>query len=97
MEMMENHSVVDAFSTLYPNVQKFTWRKPNFDKMARLIFDYFIVSKYLMDLIPEIKVRYGHRSDHSIIELKIELNKFQRGPGTWKFNTSLLKINHMLK
>ena len=26
-----------------------------------------------------------------IIELTIQLNKLQRGPGTWKFNSSLLK------
>ena len=57
--------------------------------MAR--FDYFIVSSYLMDIIPETKIRYGHRSDYSIIELKLYLNKFQRGPETWKFNSRLLK------
>ena len=44
-----------------------------------------------MDLIPETKIRYGHRSDHSIIELQIQLNKFHCGPGTWKFNSSLFK------
>ena len=89
LEIMENYSLVDAFRSLYPNLHRYTWRKPNSDKMACL--DYFIVSNYLMDIIPEIKIRYGHRSDHSIIELKIHLNKFKRGPGTWKFNSSLLK------
>ena len=44
-----------------------------------------------MDIITDTKIKYGHRSDHSIIELTIQLNKFQRGPGTWKFNSSLLK------
>ena len=63
--------------------------KTNSNKKARL--DYFIVANYLMDIIPEIKIRYGHRSDHSIIELKIHLSKFQRGPWTWKLNLSLLK------
>ena len=29
--------------------------------------------------------------DHSIIELKIQLNTFKRGPGTWKFNSNLLR------
>ena len=57
--------------------------------MARL--DYFIVSSSLMDIITDTRIKYGHRSDHSIIELTIQLNKFKRGPGTWKFNSSLLK------
>ena len=89
LETMENHSLVDVFRHLHPNLNQYTWRKPNSDKKARL--DYFIVSNHLMDLISETKIRYGHRSDHSIIELQIQLNTFQRGPGTWKFNSSLLK------
>ena len=89
LEIMENYSLVDTFRNLYPKLNRYTWRKPNSDKMARL--DYFIVSNHLMDLIPETNIKYGHRSDHSIIELQIQLNKFQRGPGTWKFNSSLLK------
>ena len=86
---MENYSLVDAFRKLYPKLNRYTWRKPNSDKKARL--DYFIVSNQLMDLIPETKMRHGHRSDHSIIELQIQLNKFHRGLGTWKFHSSLLK------
>ena len=46
-----------------------------------------------MDLISETKIIYGQRSDHSIIELQIDLNKFNRRPGTWKFNSSLSKNN----
>ena len=89
LEIMENHSLVDVFRNLNPTLQHYTWRKPNSDKKARL--DYFIVSNTLMDLIPNTKIIYGHRTDHSIIEIQIQLNKFQRGPGTWKFNSSLLK------
>ena len=89
---MENYSLVDTFRSLYPNLHRYTWRKLNSNKMARL--DYFIVSNYLKDIIPEIKIGYDHRSDHSITELKIDFSKFKQGPGTWKFNTS--KTNRML-
>ena len=49
------------------------------------------MSNGLTDLISESNIKYGHRSDHSIIELEIQLNKFQRGPGTWEFNSNLLR------
>ena len=33
----------------------------------------------------------GYRSDHSIVQINIQLSKFNRGRGLWKFNCSLLK------
>ena len=89
IELMENHDLIDAYRHLHPQINRFTWKKPNSNKMARL--DYFIISNTLTDLITESNIKYGHRSDHSFIELKIQLNKFQRGPGTWKFNSNLLR------
>ena len=78
LEIMENYSLVDTFRNLYPNLNHYTLRKPNSHKMARL--DYFIVSNHLMVLILDTRIRYGHRSDHSVIELQIQLNKFQCSP-----------------
>ena len=89
IEIIENYDLVDIYRHLHPNQKRFTWKKTNSNKAARL--DYFIISNSLTDLISESTVKYGHRSDHSFIELKIQLNKFQRGPGTWKFNSNLLK------
>ena len=88
IEIMSNFDLVDVYRYLNPNSKQFTWNKPNSNKKARL--DYFLASNSMMDLIPKTNIRYGHRSDHSVIELKIELNKFVRGRGTWKFNSSLL-------
>ena len=81
--------IVDAFRHIHPDLKQYTWRKPNSNKMARL--DYLIVSNSLMDIFTDTRIKYGHRSDHSIIELTIQFNKFKREPGTWKFNSSLLK------
>ena len=86
LEIMENHDIVDSFRNLYPNLSRFTWA--NINKKARL--DYFLVSNSLTDLIPEVNIKHGYRSDHSAVDLHITLNTFKRGKGTWKFNTSLL-------
>ena len=53
--------------------------KAEFQQTGTLRPLYYI--KYLNDLITESNIKYGHRSDHSFTELKIQLNKFQRGPG----------------
>ena len=36
-------------------------------------------------------IKPGYRTDHSIVELDIQLCKFARGKGIWKFNCALLK------
>ena len=63
------------------------WKNPI--KQARL--DMFIASSNILDIINKCKIRLSYRSDHSIIELEILLNKFNHGKGVWKFNNSLLE------
>ena len=63
--------------------------KKNPLKQARL--DYILISNTFSDLVHSCNIQPGYRSDHSIVEMKITINKFVRGRGTWKFNSSLLK------
>ena len=49
------------------------------------------MSNSLTDLIPEVNIKHGYRSNHSVVDLHITLNTFRRGKGTWKFNTSLFR------
>ena len=72
-----------------PDGKKFSWRRRNPTKMARL--DYFLVTHSMMDIIDACDVKPSYKSDHSIIELKIKLSHFRYGKGFWKFNNSLLK------
>ena len=64
-------------------------------KQARL--DYLIASSSFTDLVNKIDIIPGYRSDHSILQLDILLNKFYRGKGSWKFSTNLLKDINYLK
>ena len=89
LNMIENHELQDSFRYLYPDQRRYTWRRKNPTKHARL--DYFLVSRSLMDLISDSTIKPGYKTDHSIIYLKNLLNSFTRGRGTWKLNTSLLK------
>ena len=89
LNLMKDLNLVDVYRCIHPDKNNFTWRKRNPLKQARL--DYFLTSNSLLDLITDCQIRPGYRSDHSMIELNIQLNKFTLGKGVWKFNNSLLK------
>ena len=95
MNMMEEYNLVDTFRYFHPEIKRFTWRRQNPLKQARL--DYLIASSSFTDLVNKTNIIPGYRSDHSILQLDILLNKFHRGKGSWKFNTNLLKDINYLK
>ena len=94
LDILQTHNLRDAFRSLNPSLRRYTWRRKNPIKQARL--DYFIVSNSLMDITSACKIKPGYRSDHSIQELNIIISKFQKGRGVWKFNCSLLKNQQYL-
>ena len=91
---MNNSDLIDFFRTIHPKTKRYTWRRQNPIKQARL--DYFIGSQTLLDLITKCNINAGYRSDHSSIELILKLSEFKRGKGIWKFNCSLLKDKEYL-
>ena len=56
--------------------------------MARL--DYFFISETLLDIYANSEIKCSYRSDHSPINLKLNISKHKRGRGNWKLNNSLL-------
>ena len=87
--IMNDFNLVDSFRVTHPAAKRFTWRRKNPFRQARL--DYFLVSSSLHDIITDCSINPSYRSDHSSIQIKLLLNKFERGRGLWKFNCSLLK------
>ena len=88
LQLMENFNLVDYYRILYPDNRVFTWHCKNPVKHARL--DYFLISENLSNVVENISIKAGYRSDHSAVSLDLKLSKFSRGPGLWKFNNSLL-------
>ena len=75
---------------MHPDEKRFTWTsgsRPT--KFARL--DFFLVSDSLMPYVDSTKIAPGIQSDHSMISISIDFNRFHRGRGFFKFNNSLLK------
>ena len=85
-----NQEYVDVWRHLFPDKNGFTWRrlrpKPTFSRL-----DYFWVSQSFLQFIEGMKIIPGFRSDHSSLLLSVSFQAHKRGPGYWKFNTSLLK------
>ncbi len=96
IKMKEDLDLCDPWRVLNPDTKRYTWRKNNPIKQARL--DYFLISSELLNLIGVADIMPGYRTDHSIVT--IGLNKGSniiRGRGSWKFNNELLKEEEFLK
>ena len=90
-EFMDQCSMCDVWRVQNPLVPKYTWCRDNTEgRLSASRIDMFIISESLNDLVSGCKITYGHRSDHSTIELKIQINEYKRGPGIWRLNTQVL-------
>ena len=86
-EMMDTLDLHDIWRIHHTDVHRYTWRGP-YLKQSRL--DFFLVSSDIEGFVTDSDIQVSYRSDHSPIVLKLQFHDQQRGPGTWKFNNSLL-------
>ncbi len=77
---------MDAWRVQNPNIRIYTWHSRG--KSSRL--DYFFISEHLLNEINKCSISTGLHSDHSIVNLELNRDKFNRGKGFWKFNSNLL-------
>ena len=89
LNTIESCNLTDIYRYFHPQTKRYTWRRKKPFQQARL--DYIITSSNFVDLVGKCNIKPGYRTDHSIAELDIQLCKFARGKGLWKFNCALLK------
>ena len=89
LEIMETYSMIDIFREFFPDRKRFSWRRTNPFKQARL--DFFLVADKLISSISASDIEPGYRTDHSMPYITLKFNKFKKGRGLWKFNNSLLQ------
>ena len=63
--------------------------------MVRL--DFFLLSDSLQQLVTTAGIYPGFMSDHSGIRITLAASQSERGPGFWRFNTSLLDAPEFLE
>ena len=91
--MEEKFNLDDSFRLRNPELRKFSWEKTN-PTIIKERIDIIFTSKNLQDFIVEADIipRYKTCSDHGISYISLKGYGVQtRGPGTWKFNNSLLE------
>lgn len=76
---MDNLQLVNYYRVLKPGKKIFTWRKKTPLKQSRL--DYILISNILSNIVENVDIKSGYRSDHCIVILKLKLNPFERGRG----------------
>ena len=85
--VLEVLEFVDIWRELHPDRHGYTWRRSRLHERL----DWILISAEIQQMVTEIRVLPGYRSDHDMVVLKIEVESFKRGPGFWKLNTSLLR------
>ena len=94
-DLMLKHDLFDVFRTLYTEKRKYTWRKFNSIKQARL--DFFLISDCLMPDVMWCEIGKSYRSDHSLVTLSFKQDSWKKDRQYWKFNNSLLKDTVYIK
>ena len=95
--IIEEFNLEDIWRKEHDGIIQYTWRRAdNSDQKARL--DYMLVTNELAKAVVYTDIEQSVSSDHSIPYLiyKTETNEI-RGPGFWRFNTSLLMDSEYIR
>ena len=95
LEIISARNLSDVYREIYPEKIRYTWRKPNPLKQARL--DFFLISNSLLNMVQANDILASYKSDHSPVVLSLKLDNFTHGKGLWKFNNSLLHDYEYIK
>ena len=87
-EMLAKLDIHDVCRTNHPDRKEYTWSKPT--PFTARIIDYIFCDTTSLTNITNSSIEGFSHSDHKLVKVQINMNSFRRGPGYWKFNSSLL-------
>ena len=87
--MINELNMCDIWRELNPDCRRFTWRRTNPFQQSRL--DFFLLSESLVSIVEDADIKYGYRTDHSMVTLKLKFGDKSKQNTFWKHNASLLK------
>jgi len=94
IDLMEELDLLHIYRELHANTRTFTYETKNLKIKSRIDFS-FLVSRAVSVNVKRAEIRCSVAPDHKSIFLGIELKSdLKRGPGTWKFNNTLLDDKH---
>ena len=87
-EILKTFSLVDIWRKKHGNNKRFTWSRRS--SKVKSTLDYWIIPAVLENFVKKIEIIPGYGSDHMAVEMKLHVQKQDKGPGYWKLNNSLL-------
>ena len=87
--VLNDYEYVDIWRILNPGTKKYTWCRKKPIVQSRL--DYWFVPREMIYNISSCSIKPAIKTDHRLISLTFIVGvPDKRGPGLWKFNSSLL-------
>lgn len=83
---LDDWDLCDLWRIRHPTRKGFTFHRGRY--ASRI--DYFMLSNHLAGLVESIKAETLAHSDHNLLAISLKTSKITRGPGLWRFDTSLL-------
>ena len=87
-KIIRKFKLTDIWRKFWPNKMQFTWRQISLNLYSRL--DYWLIQDDLTQSTESTDIRPSIKTDHNAISLKLKIGKLNKGPGYWKFNSSLI-------
>ena len=87
--LLNKFNLVDVWRCENPTQKCFTWSQKNPLVQCRL--DYFLVRDEDKKFVSKTKIVSSIRTDHKMVDMLVEIEKYKRGPGLWKLNNEVLK------
>ena len=94
--LVGNFQMSDIFRKLHPNTLAYTWENPDNDVTQKSRIDYFLTSTSVTNNTLSANVYpITNFSDHSLIDLTIDMNQVTMAPGYWKVRDYILPHNQL--
>ena len=86
---MNSNSYIDIYRYLNKDTKLFTWINRGGNQKARL--DYFVVSSTMKNYVESLSILPSYKSDHAIISMDVNFDRFKRGNGLWRHDDTYLR------
>ena len=93
INIKEKLNLCDIWRIRNPKTKRYTFRQRHYSGYLQRRLDYIFISDSLQQSVIKTDIKIAIATDHSPVDLRINIDDapFQKGPGFWKYNTSLNK------
>ena len=91
LEKMENLNLNDVWRIKNPELRQFSWHQIRLGVLRWSRIDYFLSSAEMNNWVTDCQIKPGLLTNHSLIQIQLQMTNTARGPGIWKMNDLLME------